>query len=443
MPRSRRALDIEISHLAVPALGSLAIDPLTSMLDTLFVGQLGKTPLAALGAALGIFNFGFFVFNFLATAITPLVAGAMARNDKADAGHLIGLGLITAFGIGLGITAIIEIFAEQILALMGAHGRLAEQALGYVRIRAAAAPAVLLITAGFGSMRGLFDTKTPFLIAIGLNAINAILDPIFIFVFDWGVAGAGAATLVAQWAAVVAMMWTLFRRASRRHGVRISRPHFNHVRELFTTGAPLALRTAMLLFVLNGARAVATRLGQTAIAGYQIAYQVWELFALIVDALAVAAQVLVAHHLGQGRVDLARRAANRVLFWGLASGVLLGVLSFAFRNPIASVFTTDPQIARTAGYLIVFVALSQPINAVVFVWDGVFMGARDNGYLAWGMAAASVVGGVLLWLVLPLGWGIGGVWSAIVIFLTARAVTLGVRYIFRGGPLGGQVARTG
>ena len=338
--------------------------------------------------------------------------------------------------IGIGITVVIECFAEPILALMGAHGALADEALGYVRIRAAAAPAVLLITAGFGAMRGLFDTKTPFFIAIGLNVVNAVLDPIFIFVLDWGVSGVAAATLVAQWVALAAMMWTLFHRASRRHGVRISRPHFDHIRDLFTTGAPLALRTAMLLVVLNAARAVATRLGQTSIASYQIAYQVWELFALIVDALAVAAQVLVAHHLGQGRVDLARSAANRVLLWGLGSGVVLALVSFVLRSPIAAVFTTDPEIARTAAYLLIFVALSQPVNALVFVWDGVFMGARDNVYLAFGMAAASVVGGALLWLVLPMGWGIGGVWSAIVVFLAARALTLGLRYGLRGGPLG-------
>lgn len=432
---ARRQLDLKIAHLAVPALGSLAIDPLTSMLDTAFIGRLGETPLAALGAALGIFNFGFFVFNFLATAIAPLVAQARARGDAEETGRVIGMGLFTALGIGVVIALALEIFAVPILHAMGARGALLEEALPYVRIRALAAPAVLVLMASFGAMRGLFDTRTPFLISLGLNLVNAALDPILIFGAGLGVAGAALATLIAQWAALLVMLLFLFRRVSQVHGVRIAPPRVSHAKLLAATGAPLAVRTAMLLSVMTGARAIATRLGDTGIASYQIAYQVWEFFALGVDALAVAAQVLVAHHLGTGRRDLARVAADRILFWALCSGGLLMVALLPARALVSEVLTTSPSVQSASTYLLLFVAFTQPLNALVFVWDGIFMGARDNVYLSVAMGIAAVAAGLVLVLVLPMGWGIGGVWWALVTLLGVRGLTLAFRYYSPQGPL--------
>jgi MATE family multidrug resistance protein len=201
-------------------------------------------------------------------------------------------------------------------------------------------------------------------------------------------------------------------------------------------GGHLLLRTGALVGTMTLATAVAARVGVMAVAAHQVANQLWGFLALVVDALAVAAQALVAKHLGSGEADEAREVANRLLQWGLGVGLVLAVGFFALRPILPLLFTDDPDTIAAVMDIFIFVAILQPINGVVFVWDGVYMGAERFGFLAKAMAISATGAVVVLLLVRPMGWGLEGVWWGITALMLVRVVTLGWPYVrgrvFRG-----------
>jgi MATE family multidrug resistance protein len=195
-------------------------------------------------------------------------------------------------------------------------------------------------------------------------------------------------------------------------------------------GGALLVRTVALIATMALATAVAARIGAVAVAAHQVASQLWLLLALVVDALAVAAQALLAG----SPPDEARRLSNRLLGWGLALGLLLGAVFAALRPWLPLLFTDDPAAVARVDTLLPFVIWMQPLNALVFVWDGIFMGARDFRYLAGQMVLSAMVAATVLLLVVPMGWGLAGVWWGIVALMGTRALTLGARYLRATGP---------
>ena len=330
--------------------------------------------------------------------------------------------------LGLAALVVLELFAHPIATLMGATGELQDPALSYLRVRALAAPAVLLITAGNGVFRGFQDTRTPLVITLWLNAVNLVLDPLLIFGLGWGLVGAAVATTVAQWVGAVWFVALLFGAKREAFAVPLTLPRLSELRPFLKIGWELAVRTFSLLLTLTLATAIATRLGVLEVAAHQVAAQLWLFLALVVDALAIAAQALVAKYLGEGKRGEARAVSNRLLFLGSGVGVLLGVAFWLLRPYLAGLFTDDPVIVETVLTLFPFVALMQPLNALVFVWDGIFVGKEAFSYLAGAMVVSALVAVALLLLVIPLGWGLAGVWWAMVAFMLMRALTLWWRY---------------
>jgi MATE family multidrug resistance protein len=421
-------LDRDILRLAVPALGALAADPLVSMVDTVFVGRLGVVPLAALGVNTSIFAMSFIVFNFLAYGTTPMVARAVGRGDRTGAGNVVLQALLLAVVVGGVATLMLEALAGPIVALMGAGPDLREPALSYLRIRALAGPAVLLVTAGHGAFRGYQDMRTPLLVTLALNVVNLVLDPLFIFGFGWGLRGAALATLIAQWTGALWFVHLLLRSRRRELGIQPRVPRLAEIRPFLRVGGELALRTLALVGTMTLATAVATRVGTVQVAAHQIGTQIWLLLAMIVDSLAVAAQALVAGYRGSGNIAMARRASNRLLVWGLASGFALGGLFYLLAPVLTRLFTDDPAVLAALAGIYPFVVAMQPLNAIVFVWDGVFMGAERFRFLAVQMAVSALCAAAILLLVLPMGWGLTGVWWGIVALMLVRGLTLAVRY---------------
>ena len=420
--------DREIIGLAVPALGALAADPLVSIVDTIFVGRLGVTPLAALGVNTAIFGLAFVVFNFLAYGTTPRVARAVGEGDLETAGRRAVQALTLGAVAGLVALAVLELAAPVIVSVMGATGELVGPALSYLRIRALAGPAVLLIMAGHGIFRGYQDTRTPFVVTLGLNVINLVLDPILIFGLGMGLEGAAWATVVAQWTGAILFLHLLLRSRREELGIRLSLPRPRELLPFLRISGELTVRTFALLGTLTLATAVATRVGTLQVAAHQVASQLWLLLALTVDALAVAGQAMVAKYRGAGDPRAARAASNRLLVWGLAMGIALSALFYALRAYLPRFFTDDTVVLAAIGGIMPFVIWMQPLNAVVFVWDGVFLGAERFRFLAVQMALSGAAAAAVLLLVIPMGWGLQGVWWGIVTLMVVRFVTLGATY---------------
>jgi len=420
--------DRDILRLSLPALGALAADPLVSIVDTIFVGRLGVVPLAALGINVAVFALAFVLFNVLEYGTTPMVARAGGRGDRAAAGRTVIQALMVAAIAGPIATLILLSFATPIVTAMGATGDLIQPAIGYLRIRALAAPAVLVVTAGHGIYRGYLDTRTPLLVTLGLNLVNLILDPILIFGLGMGIEGAAIATVIAQWIGAVWFLYLLMHRQREALGIELVLPGLVELLPFLRIGGALALRTFALIGTMTLATAVATRIGTAEVAAHLVATEIWLFLALTVDALAVAGQAMVARYRGANDPEAARAAADRLLTWGLRIGVALSVLFLALAPVLPRVFTTEPDVVLMILLVYPFVVFMQPLNALVFVWDGVFLGAEDFRFLAVQMVMSGAAAAIVLLLVLPMGWGLVGVWWGMVTLMLVRGLTLGWRY---------------
>ncbi len=414
--------DRTIGRLAVPALGALAAEPLVALVDTAFVGRLGEDPLAAMGVVTGILGMAFFVFIALAYAGTPLIARAIGIGDPDRAAQLAGQSLFVAAVLGAAGLVLVEGAAPQLVGLMGAGPDVAPHTISYLRIRGLGLPALLMITVGHSVYRGVGDTRTPMYISLGLSLVNLVLDPVFIFGFGWGLAGAGFASVIAQTLGGGAFF--LFFLTGRTGLVlRWVRPRWKDLRELIGAGSALFVRTSALVAALTVAVAVAARLGDTEVAAHQVAAQVYIFLSLVVDAVAIAAQNLVAGHLATDRAA-ACRFSQRMLLWGLCWGVLLAAAFWLMRHDLPGWFTTDPSVAALVITLMPIIALSQPLNGLVFVLDGIMIGAIEFTYMAKAMVFAAVVACSLMFM----AGSVSSVWWALVIMNVLRLATLYRRY---------------
>ena len=420
--------DREIVRLAVPALGALVAEPLYLLADTAIVGRLGTRPLAGLAIAATVLNAAFALFNFLAYSTTASVARQVGAGDRRRAAELGVDGLWLAVGLGLVLSVLGLALAPQIADAMGASGAVHPLAVTYLRISILGAPFLLLTLAGAGYLRGVQDTRTTLWIAVGANVANLGLEVLLVYGLDLGLAGSAWGTVIAQVGAAAAYL-AVVGRAVRREGASVQ-PRVDGIRANAVVGSRLVVRTAALLVTLLTATAIASRFGNDDVAAQQVAMQVMLLLALALDALAIAAQAMVGRFLGADARRDARAVARRVCELGVLVGCAIGVVVALTRPWLASLFTNDQDVRDLTEQLLWFVAALQPAAAVVFALDGVLIGAGDAGYLAIAMLGATV----LVYLpaaltVYALDAGILWLWGAFSLWMLARLVGMGARYL--------------
>jgi putative MATE family efflux protein len=423
----RSPYDREILRLALPALGALAAEPLYVLVDTAIVGHLGRPQIAALGLAGTLLAGAFTIFNFLTYGTTAVVARASgAGHDRAAAG-LAAQALWVALGIGVVLLVLVEVLGGPVLDALGAHGQSGDYALTYLQIAALGLPSALVALAGQGYLRGVSDLKRPLWIVGAGNAANVVLEVLFVYGFHWGIAGAAAGTAVAQTG-----MGLAFVRELLRPPADTRRPRLAQMRPLMRVGGQIFVRTTALYAAFLVAASVLARMGDAEIGAHQIAFQLFVFLALILDAVAIAAQVIVGRMLGAGDDRGAHEAARRMIFWSVVVGLVFAVALLPLGDVVPRAFTEDPAVLDRAHEIWPLFALMQPLGGAVFALDGILIGASDTSYLMWSMLAASVLVYIPIALVsLAAGWGIIGVWSGLVALMVARLTLLGARFVGR------------
>ncbi|MFF3740589.1 MATE family efflux transporter [Streptomyces sp. NPDC002566] len=422
---TRRQHDREIVALAVPAFGALVAEPLFVMVDSAIVGHLGTAQLAGLGIASALLTTAVSVFVFLAYATTAAVARRVGAGDLPAAIRQGMDGIWLALLLGAAVIAVVLPTAPALVGAFGASDTAAPHASTYLRISALGIPAMLVVLAATGVLRGLQDTRTPLYVAISGFLANALLNVGLVYGAGLGIAGSAWGTVVAQCGMAVVYLAVVVRGA-RRHGASL-RPDAAGIRASAQAGAPLLVRTLSLRAVLMIATAVAARLGDADIAAHQIILSLWSLLAFALDAIAIAGQAIIGRYLGAGDAQGARAACRRMVEWGIAVGVVLGVLVVVSRPLVLPLFSGDPIVKDTALPALLVVALSQPICGVVFVLDGVLMGAGDGPYLAWAMVLTLAVFAPVAVLVPVLGGGLTALWGAMTLMMATRLLTLWLR----------------
>jgi putative MATE family efflux protein len=412
MGRRGSAFDREILRLAIPALGSLIAEPLYILADTAVVGHLGTPQLGGLAVASSILLTGYAVFIFLAYGTTGAVARLIGAGDEREAAHQGVQGLWLAALLSVPLAIVTAIFAGPLVRLIGADGDVAVNAEIYLRLSAPGIPALLLALAGTGYIRGLQDTRTPLLVALGTSVLNLVLEVWFIYGLDLGIGASAVATVIAQWTGA-AVYLAVIARSVRRHGVALG-PDRRSLARLSRAGRDLVIRTAALRGALMIAVVVATEIGDVDLGAFQIAFQIWNLLALVLDAIAIAGQSMVARSLGAGDAGAARAMARRMIEWSVVTGLVLAAVVVAIRSVVPEVFSDDPAVIALAGFMLWHVAALQPAAAVVFALDGILIGAGDYRFLAWAMVGAFAAFGAaalgVLTLDLGAGWLMGTLW---------------------------------
>lgn len=421
----RRRHDREIIALAVPAFGALVAEPLFVMVDSAVVGHLGTPQLAGLGIAAALLMTAVSIFVFLAYATTAAVARRVGAGDLPAAIRQGMDGIWLALLLGAAVVALTVPTAPWLVDIFGASDTAAPYAITYLRISILGIPAMLVVLAATGVLRGLQDTRTPLYVAIGGFTVNAALNVTLVYGAGLGIAGSAWGTVIAQVGMAAAYLVVVIRGA-RRHGASL-RPDAAGIRASAQAGVPLLIRTLSLRAVLMIATAVAARLGDVDIAAHQIILSLWSLTAFALDAIAIAGQAIIGRYLGANDEKGAREACRRMVEWGLGCGIVLGILIVLARPLFIPLFTSDPSVKDTLLPALLVVAVSQPIAGVVFVLDGVLMGAGDGRYLAWAMLVTLAVFAPVALLVPSLGGGLTALWWAMTLMMAVRLVTLWLR----------------
>lgn len=381
--------------------------------------------MAGLGIAAAVLTTAVSVFVFLAYATTAAVSRRVGAGDLQAAIRQGIDGIWLALLLGAAVVAVVLPATPALVSLFGASDTVAPYAITYLRISTLGIPAMLMVLAATGVIRGLQDTRTPLYVAIGGFALNAGLNVALVYGAGLGIAGSAWGTVIAQCAMAAAYLVVVVRGA-RRHGASL-RPDAAGIRACAQAGAPLLVRTLSLRAILMIATAVAARLGDADIAAHQILLSLWSLLAFALDAIAIAGQAIIGRYLGAGDTDGAKAVCRRMVQWGIASGVVLGLLVVLARPVFIPLFTSDPAVEAALLPALLVVALSQPVSGIVFVLDGVLMGAGDGRYLARAMLLTLAAFAPAALLVPILGGGLTALWWAMTLMMVVRMITLRLR----------------
>lgn len=422
------ATDRRILGLAIPALGALIIEPLYGVTDTAIVGHLGRAPLGGLALAATVLNLLGWTFGFLQMTTTSEVAYRRGRSDHPGVTEAVVAAYVVAVALGLLVALVVATAGPELTRLLGGHGAIQRNATTYLRISAIGMPFLLLTLAGTGHAQGHEDTRSPLLIVLIANIVNVVLEVTLVYGAHLGVAGSAWGTVVAQ--VIGAAMFVVVSR--RRLATPATAPRRAEYLVLVRNGGALVIRTIALGAALAASTAIAAHVGTATLGAHQIALQVWLLLALSLDALAVPAQVYVGTALGRVDVDDAVGIGARCLRLGLATSVVVGVVTMALAPVLPYVFTDDPGVRSRAAVALLWCGAQQPFAAVAFVLDGLLLGAGDYGALRRAMLFALLAFApfAVATLAHP-QLGITGIWLALTCWLAARAVLLGVRWASR------------
>lgn len=421
----RRQHDREIVSLALPAFGALVAEPLFLMVDSAVVGHLGTPQLAGLAIAAALLSTAVSVFVFLAYATTAAVARRVGAGDLPAAIRQGMDGIWLALLLGAAVVALTLPAAPWLIDLFGASDTAAPHAVTYLRISSLGIPAMLVVLASTGVLRGLQDTRTPLYVAIAGFAANAALNIGLVYGAGLGISRlrTGHGHRPVRYGRRLPLRGRTGRPASRRLPAPRPGRHTRLRPGLRPPPRPYALLRAVLMI----ATAVAARMGDAEVAAHQIILSLWSLMAFALDAIAIAGQAIIGRYLGADDSAGARQVCRRMVQWGVISGVVLGALLILARPLFVPLFTGDTTVQDTLLPALLVVALSQPISGVVFVLDGVLMGAGDGPYLAWAMLLTLAVFAPVALLIPALGGGLTALWWAMTLMMSVRMATLWLR----------------
>jgi putative MATE family efflux protein len=417
------ATDRRLLRLAGPAFLTLSAEPLYVLADTAIVGHIGTASLGGLAIAGTILSTLTWLIGFLATGVTTQVGQRRGAGDDQGARNAVRQGVAVAVGLGLLAASIAGLGAHPLARGIGGRGAVLHEAVTYLRISALGLPALAVALLALGWYRGTENLRVPVFVVIASNVANVALEMLFVWGFGWGIAGSAAGTVLVQWFAVGVYVFSL------RGILRWERPRAASVRALSRIGAAMVVRTSMMVSTLMASTWLASRDGDSALGAHQIGVQTYFFFALMIDALAIAAQSIFAAQMGTKSDGELWKVTRRLVRLGLIAGALLAAVLVVVSPWLGHLFSNDAEVVSRSKGVLLWCALMQISGAVVFVLDGVLMGADLFAKLAIG----AIVSGATFWAFGALHeWGpatvggLRGVWIALNMWMLVRLLGNGL-----------------
>ena len=413
--------------IALPVLPVLAAEPIYLLIDGIVVGRQGPEDLAALGVgALVLLVLGT-QMNFLSYGTTARAArlhGAGRRRDAVAEGvQATWIALV----VGLIVVVVVLLVLGPLTRALAADTQVAERAAEWLRVAVWGIPCILIASAGHGWMRGVQRVRTPLVLValgIGVSTIGCVvLVPGLGPAPELGLVGSAWSNLVGQFLMAGGFLVAL----AREHQGTL-RPRREVIVSQLRMGVDLIIRTASFQITFAVATTAAAAAGIASLAAHHLAQQLWALYSLVLDSVAISAQSLVGAALGAGLAAQGRALARAVVVWSLGLGAVLAVVTVAFRVPLAALLAGDPGVAERLVVAMVGMSVVVIPAAVVFGLDGVLLGAGDAAYLRTTTVIAALVGFLpILLATRHHGWGLVGIWCGMGAFVGIRLIAVALR----------------
>ena len=407
-------------------MGALVAEPLYLLADTAVVGHLGTLPLGGLAVASAALLLIYGLCFFLAYGTTATVARFTGAGEPLKAANQAIQSLWLAFFLGLGIAIIGSLTSDPLLRALGATGELLDQARIYLEISMLGAPAMLIMLAGVGYLRGIKDTVRPLWVAVGTALLNLCLELILIYGFGKNIGASAAATVISQWVGAATYLFWIWQSIG---GLKISLlPKLLALRRLLNDSSELLIRNLSLTTSFVVATSMAARLGNVDVAAHEVGFQAWFFLAMTMDAIAIAAQALIGNLLGAGKAEEARLMGRRAILWSTGIGAFAGCVLAISHDSFTEIFSADNAVVELGSFIVLHVAAMAPLSGVAFALDGILIGAGDQRFLAKAMLFSAMISIPLMLIVGENDFGIGWIWGSIWVLMATRSAVLYLRF---------------
>ena len=373
--------------MAIPALIAGIAEPILSITDTAIIGNIDKNAtesLAAVGIVGAYISMLVWVFGQIRSAISSIISQYVGAN-KLGKIKTLPIQAISIIVLGsLFVLAISYPFAKEIFQFYNASGLVLEYCITYFKIRIFGFPFSLFVFAVFGIFRGLQNTFYPMIIAIIGAVLNIILDIIFVYGIEgfipvMNIEGAAYSSVIAQITMAVIALVLLVKKTAI--SLKFSFTFHKEIPTLLSMIGNLFIRTIALNTALYFATSYATGYGKEYIAAYTIGLNIWLLAAFMVDGYSSAGNILSGKLLGAKDYKTLIKLSNNLTKYGIFTGLIIAAFGFLFYNYIGQIFTKDPIVLEQFYQVFWIIVLTQPLNAITFIFDGMFKGMGEMKYL--------------------------------------------------------------
>ncbi len=426
----------EINKLAIPAIISGIAEPLLSITDTAIVGNIqfnATEALAAVGIAGSFISAIVWILAQTRSAISAIIAQYFGANKVNEIIKLPAQIIFINLILSVFIYFITLFFVEEIFSLYNATGLVLEQSVSYYKIRALGLPLTLFTFSIFGVFRGMQNTFWPMIISIIGAALNVALDFILIFGIDGyipalEIEGAAWASVIAQ--AIMAILALVLMLKKTPFHLKLTFPFHPEIKRLLSLSFNLVIRTIALNIALYMANAYATKYGTNYIAAQTIAFQIWLFFAFFIDGYSSVGNIMSGKLLGEKNYQKIWQLSKQLNTYTIIISLILGALCFIFYIPIGQLFTKEEVVLSLFYNIFWIVLLMQPVNAIAFVFDGIFKGMAEAVILRNSLLIATFLGFIpALWIGDYFDLKLYAIWIAFTVWMILRGGILVV--IFR------------